>query len=92
MNIDEKDTIDLSDGNSYIVAKKINYNNSNYYCIVDINDDENIKFLYEKDNKLLEVEDGEIFDNVLYEMSKDVDYKMLLQILKNRVVEEINEQ
>lgn len=92
MNIDEKDTIDLSDGNSYIVAKKISYNNSNYYCIVDINDDENIKFLYEKDNKLLEVEDGETFDNVLYEMSKDVDYKTLLQILKNRVVEEINEQ
>ena len=86
MDIVEKDVISLSDGISYIVAKKINYNNVNYYCVVDIENGENIKFLFENGDKLFELEDEILFETVFSEMSKDVDLSELLKALKDRIV------
>ena len=86
MDIFEKDVISLSDGISYIVAKKINYNNVNYYCVVDIENGENIKFLFENGDKLFELEDEILFETVFSEMSKDVDLSELLKTLKDRIV------
>lgn len=53
MNIEEKDIIILSDDNHYIVVKKVNIDNINYYYVSDINDKGNIKFLYEDGNELV---------------------------------------
>ena len=86
MDIVEKDVISLSDGISYIVAKKINYNNVNYYCVVDIENGENIKFLFENGDKMFELEDEILFETVFSEMSKDVDLSELLKALKGRIV------
>ena len=48
MNIDIKDIITLSDDNEYIVTSKAVYDNKIYYFLVDINDNSNMKFLYEE--------------------------------------------
>ena len=85
MNIDERDLITLSDSNTYIIAKKIMYNNVYYYCLVDINNDEIIKFLYENNDKLIEIEDQTEFEKVIMEMSKNIDLSDILDGLKEKM-------
>ena len=85
MNIEERDIILLSDNNNYLVAKKINYNNVFYYCVIDVNNDENIKYLYEQDNELIEVEDEKTFENVLIQMAENSDISKLLDMLKSKI-------
>ena len=57
MSIDIKDVITLSDNNEYGVVSKTIYDNISYYYLVDINNNNNIKFLFEQGNKLIELED-----------------------------------
>lgn len=85
MNIDEKDIIVLSDDNHYIVVKKATIDNINYYYISDINNKENIKFLYEDGNELVEIENKNTFDNVLEKMFNDIDLDDFLRELKERL-------
>ena len=85
MNIDEKDIIVLSDGNNYIVVKKATINDINYYYISDVNNKENIKFLYEDGNELVEIENKNTFDNVLEKMFNDIDLDDFLRELKEKI-------
>ena len=85
MNIDEKDIIVLSDNNNYIVVKKATINDINYYYISDINNKENIKFLYEDGNELVEIENKNTFDNVLEKMFNDIDLDDFLRELKEKI-------
>ena len=58
MNIEYQDIITLNDNNKYVVASKVNYNNSTYVYLVDINNTTNYKFAeLEKNNTLLELDD-----------------------------------
>ena len=57
MSIEIKDTILLDDNNEYVVVSKINYENKNYYYIVDKNKNENLKFCYEDGEELVELND-----------------------------------
>lgn len=63
MNI--KDIVTLNDNNKYQVISKTNYDNITYYYLIDINDISNIKFLYEHDRFLTEVEDSELIKKLL---------------------------
>lgn len=65
MNIDIKDTITLSDDNKYIVASKTKRNEKNYYYLVDINNNSNIKFCEEDNNELIEIDNQEIIQNLI---------------------------
>lgn len=57
MEIEYQDIITLSDKNKYVVASKVNYNESKYVYLVDINDNSNLKFAeIEKDNSLSELD------------------------------------
>ena len=85
MNIDEKDIIVLSDNNNYIVVKKATVNDINYYYISDINNKENIKFLYEDGNELVEIDNQNTLDNVIVEMFNDIDLDDFLRELKERL-------
>lgn len=85
MNINEKDIIVLSDDNHYIVVKKATIDNINYYYISDINNKENIKFLYEDGNELVEIENKNTFDNVLEKMFNDIDLDDFLRVLKEKI-------
>ena len=87
MNINEKDIIILNDNNSYIVVKKIDYNNKKYYYISDINNKENIKYLYEDGNELVEIEDEQELENVIIKMYETVDIDDLLRELKEQLEE-----
>jgi len=87
MNIEEKDIIVLSDDNQYVVIKKVNINNINFYYVSDINDKGNIKFLYEDGNELVEIDNKELLDKVLVEMFKTIDLDDYLRELKQKLEE-----
>lgn len=63
--IEIKDIVTLSDQNKYQVISKINYDYQIYYYLVDINEISNIKFLYENNNKLTEIDDEELVNKLL---------------------------
>lgn len=48
------DIITLSDYNKYVVASIVNHENKTYLCLVDINNNQNIKYCYiDKDEVVL---------------------------------------
>ena len=63
MNI--KDIVTLSDKNEYQVISKVSYESEIYYYLVDINEISNIKFLYENGEKLAEIEDEKLVNELL---------------------------
>lgn len=65
MIIGIKDILTLDDKNDYVVVSKINYENKTYYYLVDINNNENLKFCYEDNNELVEIEDKELTTKLL---------------------------
>ena len=69
MNIEIKDVVTLSDNRSYVVCSKIEYQGSHYLYLMDLENNENIKFCKEtqKDNKTIvfEIEDKELLQQLL---------------------------
>lgn len=75
MNIDIKDVITLDDNNEYVVVNKVNYNDKNYYYLIDMEDSENLMFCYEDNGDLVEVKDKELTAKLLplfLEKSNDI--------------------
>ena len=72
MNINIKDIVELSDNNQYQVISKTTYNETVYYCLVDINDISNIKFLYENIDRLTEVDDSELINLLLPKLFSEI--------------------
>ena len=60
-----KDTIILEDNNEYVVVFKTTINDLIYYYLIDLNNDLNIKFCYEKDDCLIETKDPEIITKII---------------------------
>ena len=67
MNIDIKDTVTLSDDNSYVVVSKVIYEGSTYYYLLDRNNQENIKFCVENtiNSSFLEVDNTDLIQRLL---------------------------
>ena len=65
MNIDIKDTLMLDDKNEYVVVSKINVKDKYYYYLVDIKNNENLKFCYQNDEELVELNDKELTTKLL---------------------------
>ena len=69
MDIEIKDALVLSDGNEYAVSSKVNYQDNNYLYLVDINNNENIKFCLEKRHNdqisVLEIEDEDLIRTLM---------------------------
>ncbi|MDR2531664.1 MAG: hypothetical protein LBC82_02355 [Oscillospiraceae bacterium] len=69
MNIEIKDLITLSDNLNYVVCSKSEYQGATYYYLIDVENNENIKFMQEKraDDKttMIEVEDKELLQQLL---------------------------
>lgn len=77
--IEIKDTINLSDGNEYVVCSKVDYEDKWYLYLIDINNMKNIKFCEEvRENgvhKVVEVDNSTLLKTLLplfYEAGKDV--------------------
>lgn len=69
MEIEYQDIITLNDENKYLVASKVNYNNSKYVYLVDINNNKNLKFAeIENDSIISELDaniDAELINNLV---------------------------
>ena len=84
MNIDIKDVITLDDNNEYVVVNKVNYNDKNYYYLIDMEDSENLMFCYEDNGDLVEVKDKELTAKLLplfLEKSNDIINELMRKIL-----------
>ena len=65
MDLRLNDAVKLNDGNEYVIVSIAEYNNQNYYYLVDINNNENLKFFTKEENAMFEVEDGNIIQTIL---------------------------
>ena len=67
MNIDIKDTVILSDDNSYVIASKVSYQDNTYYYLIDRDNIENIKFCRENktNSSLVEFENPDLIQQLL---------------------------
>ena len=63
--IDIRDILTLDDNNEYVVVSKILYEGKIYYYLVDKNKNENIKFCYEKEDNLVELNDKVLVTKLL---------------------------
>ena len=65
MTINIKDSLALDDNNEYVVISKINYETKNYYYLLDKNNEKNLKFCYEDNEELVEVDDKKLATKLL---------------------------
>ncbi len=65
MNINIKDILELSDNNRYIVVSKVFYDNKDYLYLVDVNDNDNLKFCYLDNDEIVEISDKDINTRLL---------------------------
>lgn len=86
MDILENDVIVLSDDNSYLVVRKIQYNMQTFYYVADIKNHGIVKFLYECGDQLIEVEDNNLIDNVIAEIMKTIDLDDLMRDIKEQLI------
>ena len=85
MNIDEKDIITLSNDVKYIVVKKWIYNDKFYFYIDEIDNPVEVKFLYEDNNELVEIEDENHIKTLVDMMLPEIDLDDFLKNLKSRL-------
>lgn len=65
MIINIKDTLTLDDNNEYVVVSKINADDKNYFYLIDKNDNSNVKFCYQDNDELVELNDKELVTRLL---------------------------
>ena len=65
MIINIKDTLNLDDDNEYVVISKINYENKYYYYLIDKNVNTNVKFCYQDNDELVEINDKNLITKLL---------------------------
>lgn len=85
MDIQERNVIVLSDDNSYLVVRKITYNNQLFYYVSDINNHGIVKILYEFGNELVEVDDENLIENIVAEFMKTIDMEDLMKGIREQL-------
>ena len=65
MIINIKDTLTLDDNNEYVVVSKVNADDKNYFYLIDKNDNSNVKFCYQDNDELVELNDKELVTRLL---------------------------
>lgn len=65
MIINIKDTLTLDDGNQYVVVSKVNYDNKNYYYLLNKDDLKDVKFCFEDNDELVEISDKDLIIKLL---------------------------
>ena len=72
MEINKNDFITLSDNIKYLVVSKVNYQNIEYYYLVDIVDNSNIKFVTFENDEVVDVENNGVLDEIFKLMIIDL--------------------
>lgn len=65
MIINIKDILTLNDNNQYVVISKVNCDNRNYYYLLDKNNNNNLKFCFEDNEELVEINDEKLISKLL---------------------------
>lgn len=65
MNLEEKSVITLDNNKKYIIVKKIKNKQTYYYFSLNIDDTNDYKFFYMKDNDLIEILDDETISSLI---------------------------
>lgn len=65
MIINIKDILTLNDSNQYVVISKVNCDNRNYYYLLDKNNNNNLKFCFEDNEELVEINDEKLISKLL---------------------------
>lgn len=65
MQINTNCIIILDDHNEYAIVKKLFYQNKNYYYIVDINNNSNLKFCYQDNDTLVEIKNASVLKEII---------------------------
>ena len=65
MNIEVKDIVTLSNNSKYCVISTISYNNINYLYLINIDNKNDVKFVYYENNRLNVVKDNSITDKII---------------------------
>jgi len=65
MNLEEKSVITLDNNKKYIIVKKIKNKQTYYYFSLNIDDANDYKFFYMKDNDLIEILDDETISSLI---------------------------
>lgn len=65
MIINIKDILTLDDNNEYVVVSKVIYDNKNYFYLLDKNNEQNVKFCYEDNEELVEIDGKELTTKLL---------------------------
>lgn len=73
MIINITDVLTLSDNNEYVVVSKTNYENIEYFYLIDKNNDANVKFCYLDNDELVELDDKELTTKLIPFFVKEMD-------------------
>ena len=77
--MDIGDILTLSDGNEYMIASKAEHEFKIYLCLVDINNNKNVKFCYLDNDEVVVVKKEKLSDvlvlKLLRNMTKLIDNK-----------------
>ncbi len=76
MIIDVLDTLLLSDNKEYVVTGKINYNSIDYYYLIEKEEKQEVKFCYQRENKMVEVDDENLIRNLIALFCEDLKNKI----------------
>ena len=83
MKIEQKDIITLSDDKRYFVVRIIVLDGVKYYYVSNVENPYEVKFLYEKDDKLIQIHDNdELLTKVMGEIVKTIDINKLTEEIK----------
>ena len=66
------DIITLSDQNKYVVASIVNHNNKTYLCLVDINNNQNIKYCYLDKDEVVIINKESLSSILLLKMTNEI--------------------
>ena len=66
------DILTLSDGNEYLIASKAKYEYKIYLCLVDINNNKNIKFCYLDNDEVVIVKKEKLSDVLVLKLLRNM--------------------
>ena len=72
MNLEIQDIITLNDGNEYQIISKTEHEGLTYYYLTDMSDLDNIKFVFENENKLTEIDEPEVISELLPKLFDEI--------------------
>jgi len=86
MNLRIEEIITLDDGKDYIVASYARHNGNIYYCFIDNEPSNKIKYYQENNDSLALVENQELINNLIPIFAQNANY-IFKAVLENEILD-----